>query len=298
MEIKDRVTLNTLKTEAVTEHKKMLNDVHTLRQNVVDRMDTSGTALVFAMLGSFLWLAAFAGGTFLIGRKNIAIIAFVGGVLLVLWALVFVDKIMSLNFYSRIRVHLNETDALYYRLKDGQEAIDVRCDEYMNSEKNGWDLTINRAAPINEEINHINTTLANIQSHDKGALQSAKNVFYFIAVGVVELFGGYALFSSAGSLIKSLGSESMRDETARGWCIFGLIVAFIGTEFVAYLLWRVQGHNVTNVTLFAVAAGPLAFFLVMFVGALLWNLLKFALVVVAVLAGIACCVATTSGASE
>ncbi|MGN0679288.1 MAG: hypothetical protein ACI4JS_06470 [Oscillospiraceae bacterium] len=302
MEIKDKVILKTLETEAIEEHKNMQSSVNKVRNNILDRIGKNSQGLLISgIVGSVFWIAAFVGFAFLL-PPNPIVIGIYGTVMLVLMILAIVDNSINLKHYGRIQRHLDNSDNLLNRLRDGQNTIDTKYNEFMESEKNGWNLNINKADSITEELKRVETTLANMAELDDGAIKSAKNVFFFIASGVIELFGGYLFFGAASSIVNTIFSGNVSESFLGGVCDVALIIALAGQEFITYLIWKLNGYKVTNTAMFVFIAGPFVFLLLMIVGALIWGLVSIAIkVLMYVLAFailIACCVGCSSSHSD
>ncbi|MGN1250950.1 MAG: hypothetical protein ACI4XW_12820, partial [Candidatus Spyradocola sp.] len=271
MNFKESTALNVYSIDAEKQFNEIQNRLSRIDSSFNTRMNGKTSAsLTGSLMGTLAWLVVFV---------VCAIIAanLVHGVLLaitmiaVLGLITFmlIDNITDFSYYGNIAAHRSSVTQLQYRVRIGRTSIRSNHDAFMASRASGWNFALSAGASIPEEAASIEATMANMESLKKGFVNSAKNFFFYAAVVMVTITGCVALFPAGSGIITGISGTSMSADTLTVLNVIALLIVGVGEVILANIVWSRTDCNVTNTTLFVMAAGPITFLALIAIATLL-----------------------------
>lgn len=258
-------TLNSFSDAANKQFSDVQDRLSKLSSSFQTRMEGKTTAgLVGSIIGTAAWLVAAIVFFSMIGARVdgtllliciVTVIGLVGSLL--------IDEIMSFSYYGKIASYGNAVNQLQNRVSIGKNSIRANHDAFMKTQTTGWNYPLQAAASIPEEATSIEGTLNTMESLKTGFIHGAKNVFYYAAAVMVAIVGCIALFEVGESIM------GVSDDTAMVLSVIATIIVTIGEIILAKLLWGHTDCTVTNLTLFILAVGPLAYLALIGIGTLI-----------------------------
>lgn len=258
-------TLHSFSDAANKQFSDMQDRLTKLSSSFQTRMEGKTTAgLVGAIIGTVAWLVAAIVGCSAIRSRVDGTLLLVGIIAVVgLFGSMLIDEIMSFSHYGRIASYGNAVSQLQNRVAIGKDSIRANHDAFMKTQSSGWEYPLHAAASIPEEATSIESTLNTMEALKAGFIHGAKNVFYYIAAVVITVVGCVALFETGESIM------GVSDDTAMVLSVIATIIVTIGEIIFAKFIWGHTDCAVSNLTIFALIAGPLAYLALIGIGTLL-----------------------------
>jgi len=214
------------------------------------------TGIIGSMIGTIGWLVILIFSFSYIG-KHVGnpwfLLAL--GVSLALIVSILIDEAINYSYYGKISVYKDNISQLKNRVSIGRNSIKANQDAYMKSRANGWNYVLTSGSSISEEAMNIENTINNMQSLKGGLINGLKNILFFAAAVSVTAVGSWALFEVVDEIVQAITGESLSNT----WYIIGMVLAVICDVILAKKFWSKTDCAVTNITLFAIAAGPVCF---------------------------------------
>lgn len=290
MNFNESITINTYSDNANRQFNEMQNRLSKIEGGFQTRMDGKTTGgLVGSLIGTLFWLAVFIACAIMAGKMvNGIVLAISLAVVLGLMAFMLIDVFMDFSYYGKIAAYKNDISQLQNRVSIGKNSIRSNYDAFMGSKVRGWNYLLNIGSSIPDEATSIEATMANMESLKKGFINGAKNVFFFASVVMVTIAGSLSLFSTGNAIITGISGESISSDTLTTLCAIAMIIVCVGEVILAKLAWSKTDCAVTNITLFIIALGPIAFLALIAIATLLVMLVIWLVgVVLAILAVVA-----------
>ena len=258
-------TLSTFSDAASKKFDEVQNRLSKLNSSFQTRMEGNTTAgIIGKIVGTVAWLVVFIIFFVMIApRVNgiLLLVTVIAGLALI--GTMLIDSIMNISYYGKIAAYGNAVSRLQNRVSMGKSSIRSNNDNFMRAKANGWNYPLSAADSIPEEANSIENTLTTMESLKTGFIHGAKNVFFYIASVILTVAGGVALFEVGKNIM------GVSDDTAMVLSVIALIIVTIGEVILAKLVWGHTDCTVTNLTLFILAVGPLAYLALIGIGTLL-----------------------------
>ena len=264
------------------------------------RMDGKSTSgLAGSLAASFIWAGVFiAAAVFALNYVNrpyvLTALVIVLGLLLVM----IVDNIMDFSYYGKISSYRNDTSRLSRRVEVGMQSVEANTADFLKARRRGWVYPLKAANSIPAEAAAIESTMASMETMKKGFLSGAKVAFYYAAAVAVALVGSYALFPLGSRILSGLSGEHIYGGAIQIILGVDLVAAAAGAIFAARFLWGWTDCSVTNITLFALLAGPVVFLVLAAVVAVVYFLIYWAVKIVLAVLGVMIVAAIAAGASS
>lgn len=204
-----------------------------------------------------------------------------------------IDEIMNFKFLGEVSSYGLNVSQLRSRIKIGSKAINANVDTYIDAKNKGWDYNLDLGESILDETEIIEGTLSSMDSLKNGFINSFKTKLYYITAIIITFVGSNMLSSTAAYILTEFFEIS--NDAAKGFCIVAMIGACVAEIFIAKLFWSRNECNVTNITLFGMVIGPVAFIALILVGSLVVGLVYIAIQVVIAIIGFAIAIACICG---
>ena len=293
MNLEDNLTLDRYENSARGQFADIQSTLKRMRDRYHTKMEgrTSG-GMIGSLIGTFVWLAVFIiGAVILRGMVNQAILVLCMVILLALFAFMIIDTVMDFSYYGRIAAYDAEVSDMERTVQNGLNSIGDKQREFKNAIKKGWNYFLSPVGSIPDRAETIDSTVSGMETLKKGFVHGAKNVLYFASAVAVAIVGCTALFPLCGRCIEQIIEESIGDSTLLVLNIIALVLIVIGEIILAKIVWSNTDCSVTNVTVFALLASPIAFIILvaavsLIVKLVIWlvSILLAVLAVVAVIA--------------
>ncbi len=223
---------------------------------------------------SLLWLVVFV-TLFALAKKYtyshlyFTLQPYVIGVMALLLLLMMIDDIISISYYGRISSYRSAVLQMRNRIESAEQQRESDRSVFMAAHKQGWNMPLSIGSSVHREATGIESTMAGMESLKRGFLHKAKNIAYFAFAIVFCVVGSVALFDFGTRLVGSISDGGVSYDTMQVLNVIALIIVLVGEILLAKLAWSRTDCAVTNKTLWAVLAGPVAYLALLFVGTIL-----------------------------
>lgn len=271
MNFNESVILNTYSDNANKQFNEMQSRLSKIENSFQTRMNgkTMG-GLIGAFIGTLCWLAAFIAGTIVIKPMvdgKLLLFSFIVVMGLILFMLI--DNIINFSYYGKINNYKSSVSQLQNRVSIGKSSIKSNHDAFMGAKSKEWNFLLNAGTSIPGEATSIEATMTNMESLRKGFINGAKNVFYYAAVVMITIVGCMALFPKGSEIMCGISNESISESTLMTLNVIALILVGVGEIILAKIVWSKTDCAVTNITLFIMALGPIAYLALIAIATLL-----------------------------
>ena len=271
----------------------------------LERVDKADDALALQMkgnstgrilggvVGSLLWMAAFViAALYAVEELSNPIFALVSaGASLIMMLLIFVEGLTKTRYYGSISRTRDKLNKIRRRLEVGKSDLSADLDDLMESRSRGWDFSLMAGESVYAELEDVEQDLAAMTALKTGLLQKLRPIFYYVACLGWTLVSCFLLESL---LVSILGGE-LSDSVINVIYVILTAVTLIAEIFIARLAWSSTDCTVTNVTVFAVLAGPILFGVLCLASGLVALLLGLVLSLLKLVIGAAIGLAILSG---
>jgi hypothetical protein len=169
----------------------------------------------------------------------------------------------------------------------------------MKASGSGWDYSLEIGESIQDEATAIEGTLSSMDSLKTGFLSNAKLWLLYASVIMIAIVGSMFLFSPVSNFINGIFDGDLSGDSLNAVCWIGLIIACFGSCIIAKWIWSQWDCKVDNLTIFSVFVGPILFFALECLGALIvWMVIRvvvFAIALAGLALGIFCLSVTCGG---
>lgn len=256
--------------------------------------------VIGSFFGSALWLVALGVVAYNCqGYVDNTLLMVTIAVIALFMITMFMGDAMNFKYFGKVSSYGSNVSQLRSRVRVGRDSISQNKETYMNSYNNGWDYRLEMGESIPDEATSIEGTLSSMDSLKTGFLSNAKLWLLYASVIMVTVVGSMMLFGTASSFIYGLFEGDVSSDLLEVVCWIGLIIACIGACFLTKLMWSHYDCEVNNLTVFAVAIGPILFIALECAGALVvWLVIlavAFLIAIAGLAIGLACVCGSVSG---
>ena len=297
MNFNESITLDTYSDNANKQFDEMQARLSKTDGGFQNRMEGHTTSdLIGSFIGTLAWLAAFIVCAIMI-RKMVSGVILAFAMITVLGLVIFmlIDNSMNFTYYGNIDNYRNSVTRLQNRVSVGKNSIKSNHSAFVGAKENGWNYLLNAAYSIPEEAASIEATMANIETLKTGFINNAKIVFYYAASVMITVAGCVALFPVGSKIITGISGETLSADIIRTLNTIALLLVVVAEVFLARFVWGKTDCTVTNLTLFAVAIGPIAYMALIAVATFIVMLAIMVMYIVIALVALAVGVAFLSG---
>lgn len=243
--------------------KKRLHSLDTL---LVARLDgRSPLSLLAGVLFSVGWIVVFlAAYACLKGHlPEPLLLALLGASLLLALSLV-VDKLIQIKYYGSILNARTRLVQMHRRVSKAQKNLAARQQAYMERRFDQWELPLDASPSINQSASQIAERLSGMETLSSTVLTAVKTALFYAACVVWTAAGAEILFDLV--VVFEL-LEGLSPSTITVMKIASTVIAVIFEVLFARMIWAKTNCDVGNLTLLALALGPIVFAVVI---ALIW----------------------------
>lgn len=192
------------------------------------------------------------------------------GVSLLLVLSVMAGELVELKYYGAIFRAQKQLAEMRRRVEKAQNTLPTQLQAYLERRDAQWELPLDAGEPINQRASQVAEQLSGMERMDGGFLPAVKTVLYYAACAAWTVGGAYVMFSfaAASQLMEGISSGPLTV-----MMVAGMVIACIFEVLLARMIWAKTNCEVGNLTLLALAVGP-----VIFAAAIVLMLLVYAVI--------------------
>lgn len=235
---------------------------------LVKRLDgRNRLGLLGAVLFSVGWIAVFlVASVYLKGHLPEPLRLALLGVSLLLALSLIIDELIQISYYGSILNARTRLLQMRRRVDKAQKTLADHLETYLKRRDAQWELPLTVGSSINQTAGQISARLSGMEALSSTFLTAAKTVLYYAACVVWAAAGSYILF---GLVVAFEFLEGLSPNTITIMMVASTVIACIFEALFARMIWAKTDCDVGNLTLLALALGPVIFAVVI---ALIWIL--------------------------
>lgn len=213
--------------------------------------------LLGALIASLGWAAAFVlVYVFLSGRLPQPYGMALLGVSLLLALFMIIDELIRIRYYGTILNARSQLVRMYRQVEKAQSTLAERLQAYLKQKDARWELPLDAGASINQEAGLISARLSGMEALSSGFITRVKNILYYVVCAAWTAAGAYVLF---GFVAATQFVEGLSPGTLTIMMTAAMVIACMFDALFARRVWARTDCEVGNLTLLALAAGPVLF---------------------------------------
>lgn len=237
--------------------------------------------LLGAVLVSMGWIAVFlAVYVYLKGHLPEPLRLALLGVSLLLALSLVVDELIQISYYGSILNARTRLLQMRRRVDKAQKTLAAHFETYLKRRDAQWELPLTVGSSINQAAGQIAARLSGMEALSSTFLTAVKTVLYYAACVVWAAAGSYILF---GLVVAFEFLEGLSPSTITVMMVASTVIACTFEALFARMIWAKTNCDVGNLTLLALALGPVIFVVVI---ALIWILYFIILLILYLVASI------------
>lgn len=213
--------------------------------------------LLGAVVVSLGWAAAFlAAYLFLDGHIPEPGRLTLLGVSLLLVLFMLIDELLQMKYYGTILRAQRQLSQLYRRVDQAQDALTSHLQTYLEQRDAQWEYPLEAGNSVNQKAGQITARLSGMEKLSSRFLTTVKKILYYAACAVWTAGGSYLIFSLTAAF---LFEDDLSPFTLAVMMTTAMVIACVFEILFARMIWGKTNCEVGNVTLLALAMGPILF---------------------------------------
>lgn len=167
-----------------------------------------------------------------------------------------IDGLLRIKYYGTILRARRRLVQMYRRVTKAQSTLAGGLQTYLARQGAQWELPLDAGASINQEAGRISAQLSGMEAFSTGFLPTVKTVLFYAACAAWTLAGAYVLF---GFVPASIFAEGLSHSTLTVIMAAAMVIACCFEVLFARMIRARTDSDVGNLTLLALAVGPVIF---------------------------------------
>lgn len=205
------------------------------------------------------------------------------GVSLLLALFMIIDELVRIKYYGTILKARKRLSQLRRRVEKAQSNLAGHLQTYLEQQGARWELPLDAGTSINQEASKISARLSGLEALSSSFITGVKNILYYVVCAAWTAAGSYVIF---GFVADSQFVEGLSSGTLTIMMAAAMVIACIFDALFARMVWAKTDCEVGNLTLLALAVGPVIFAVVIVAILIIYVVILVVLYIVATIFGI------------